>query len=192
MATIVDARNLPCPQPVMLTRKALEKGTEVVTIVDNQAARDNVTRLGQSEGCQVSVETRQDGIYLTLRKQQAGQTKEKAPATGIVLFITSDVLGRGDDQQLGSLLMQSFLHTVGGLAASPETVLLINNGVKLATGDSPVLGELRQLEEQGAAVLACGTCLARFGLSDKVAVGEVSNMFIIADTLLKAGKIISL
>jgi selenium metabolism protein YedF len=116
---------------------------------------------------------------------------KKTSDTGIALFIGSDVLGRGDDYQLGSLLMQKFLHTVGSLTTRPETILLINNGVKLVTEDSPVLGELRQLESQGIEILACGTCLSRFQLTDKVAVGRVSDMYTIADTLLKAEKVVS-
>lgn len=195
MAKIIDARNLSCPQPVVLTKKALEEVDEVITIVDNEAARDNVSRLGKSQGCEVTIERKEDGIYLTLRKAGAGAGPAKqqcAVATGIVIFIASDVLGRGDNQQLGSLLMQSFLHTLGGLTSSPETIVFMNSGVTLVTNDSPVLGELRQLENQGIEILACGTCISRLQLADEVAVGQVSNMYTIADTLLRAEKIISL
>jgi len=192
MVKIVDARTLSCPQPVVLTSKALEEADEVITIVDSEEARENVSRLGKSQGCEVSVEPRGDGIYLTLKKTGAGPAKEERVPTGIVLFIGSDVLGRGDNDQLGSLLMQSFLHTLGGLTPKPETIILMNHGVKLVTNDSLVLGELRRLENQGIEILACGTCLSRLQLTDKVAVGQVSNMYTIADTMLKANKIISL
>jgi len=190
---IVDARTLSCPQPVMLTIKALEEADEVTTVVDNEAARDNVCRLGKSQGYEVIVEPKEDGIYLTLRKTKAGPAKEEPqPATGVVLFIGSDVLGRGEDYQLGSLLMQKFLHTLAGLTSRPETIILVNNGVKLVTEDSLTAGELGRLENQGIEILACGTCLSHFQLTDKVAVGQVSNMYTIADTLLKAEKVISL
>ena len=118
--------------------------------------------------------------------------EESVSATGIVLLIASDILGRGDNLELGNLLMQSFLHTVGGLRARPETTVLINSGVRLVTSDSPVLGELRQLESKGVEILACGTCLSRLKLSDKVSVGQVSNMPTIVDTLFRAKKIVSL
>ena len=88
--------------------------------------------------------------------------------------------------------MQSFLNTVGGLIVRPETIVLMNNGVKLATDDSLVLGELRQLESQGIEILACGTCLSRLELTDKLAIGQISNMYTIADILLKANKVVSL
>ena len=192
MTKIIDARNLSCPQPVVLTKNALEEVDEVITIVDNEAARDNVSRLGKSQGCEVTVEQKDDGIYLTLKTTGYGPSKQQcAVPNGIVLFIASDVLGR-DDQQLGSYLMQSFLDTLGGLELRPETIIFMNNGAKLVTKDSPVLEELLQLEDLGVEILACGTCLSRFELSEKVAVGKVSNMYNITDTLLRADKIVSL
>ena len=193
MTKIIDARTLSCPQPVVLTKKALEEVDEVVTIVDNEAARDNVSRLAGSQGCEVAIEPKEDGIYLTLRKAKSEPAvEERMPATDIVLFIASDILGRGENRQLGDLLMQSFLHTVGGLKSKPQTIIFMNNGVKLVTKDSLVLGELRQLEKQGMEILACGTCLSRLQLMDKVAIGQVSNMYVIADTMLRAEKIVSL
>ena len=193
MAKIVDARNLSCPQPVLLTRKALEEADEVTTIVDNEGARENVSRLGSSQGCQVTVEQKDDGIYLTLVKKEVEPVKEEpSTASGIVLFVTSDILGRGENIQLGNLLMHSFLNTLGALNSKPESIVLMNNGVKLVTKDSLVVGEIKQLERQGVEILACGTCLSHLNLLDKVAVGQVSNMYTLADTLLKAKKVISL
>ena len=59
---------------------------------------------------------------------------EKLTSTnGSVLFIGSDVIGRGEDYELGSLLMQKFLHEVGGHRLTPEAIILMNNGVKLVT-----------------------------------------------------------
>lgn len=193
MTKVIDARTLACPQPVLLTREALEEADKVITIVDNEAARDNVSRLGKNQGCEVTVEQKEDGIYLTLTKAMVRPVgREHASTTGIVLFVASDVLGRGENEQLGSLLMQSFLHTLGGLRSRPGVVLFINDGVKLVTSDSLVVEELRHLEHQGVAILACGTCLTRLQLMDKVAVGQVTDMYTMADTLFRAEKIVSL
>lgn len=119
-------------------------------------------------------------------------TGEKITTGDSVLFIGSDVVGSGEDYQLGSLLMQKLLHTIGGHPLKPAAVVLMNNGVKLVTQDSLALGELRHLENQGVDILACGTCLSRFQLTDKVAVGQVSNMSDIAGVMLKAAKVISI
>ena len=118
--------------------------------------------------------------------------EELVSAHGSVLFIGSDVIGRGEDHELGSLLMQKFLLEVGGRRAIPQTIILMNNGVKLVTEDSSIVEELKQLEDRGVDILACGTCLSRMQLTDKVAVGKVSNMSDITDILLQAAKVISL
>ncbi|MCK5577228.1 MAG: sulfurtransferase-like selenium metabolism protein YedF [Dehalococcoidales bacterium] len=120
-------------------------------------------------------------------------SKEKTTTPhGIVLFITSDVLGRGEDTSLGILLLQKFLHTIPGLITAPETIVLMNNGVKLLAEDSAVLGELKVLESQGVKILACGTCLDRFQLMGKTGAGQVSDMYTLADTIFKAEKVVTL
>ena len=66
----VDARGLSCPLPVINAKKALEDASEkqVIVIVDNATARDNVTRLAKSKKCTVSVEQKGGDYYLTLIK----------------------------------------------------------------------------------------------------------------------------
>jgi selenium metabolism protein YedF len=113
-------------------------------------------------------------------------------STGIVIFIGADVIGRGGNTELGKLLMQSFLNTARSLPNRPESILFMNDGVKLLAEGSHVLGELKQLADLGVELLACGTCLSRLGLTDKVIVGEISNMFTIADTMTRAKNVISL
>ena len=193
MTRVVDARTLPCPQPVILTRQALDEADEVVTIVDNDAARENVSRLGQYQGLEVAVEEREDGTYLTLIRKSAGQP-EVQPVTmqDTIILIGSDTLGRGGNPQLGSLLMHSFLNTLGAFNSRPSSIIFMNDGVKLVTEDSTAVGELKQLEEQGVEILACGTCLSYLKLADRLAVGRVSNMYDLADIMLRAGKVITL
>lgn len=123
----------------------------------------------------------------------SSSTKGKTePARGIVLFIASDILGRGDDTSLGSLLLQKFLHVTASLIAKPETVILMNSGVKLATEGSAVLGELQTLESQGIEILTCGTCLQRFQLMDRVRVGQISDMHTMANIIFRAEKVVTL
>ena len=111
---------------------------------------------------------------------------------GTVIFIGSDIIGRGENIELGKLLVQSFLHTLRSMPDMPESILFMNSGVRLITEGSHVLGELAQLAEVGVELLACGTCLSRLQLSDKVKVGTVSNMATITYTMLRASKVISL
>ncbi len=198
MSKIVDARGLACPQPVILTRKALQESDAVTTIVDNETARSNVSRMAAKQGCQVDVEEREDGIYVHLTRREesaeeiAPQMVAVPPASGpLVLTVPSDIMGRGDEE-LGGILVRAFFHTLGEMEPLPQTIIFFNSGVKLVVEGSPVVEDLQALKARGIEILACGTCLGHFELKDKVVVGEVSNMYTIAETMLGAGKVVSL
>lgn len=65
----VDARGLSCPEPVIRTRQAMKAGIFPSRVfVDTGTSRDNVSRMAQSQGCQVTVEDTGDGFVLTLTK----------------------------------------------------------------------------------------------------------------------------
>ena len=88
--------------------------------------------------------------------------------------------------------MRAFMYTFLEVEPRPETIILMNNGVKLAVSDSPVLEDLQTLANEGVEVLICGTCLNYLSLTDKVAVGEISNTYTIAETLLQADSVVRL
>jgi selenium metabolism protein YedF len=197
MGTIVDARGLACPQPVIRTRDALNAGNAVTTIVDNETSQHNVTRMAEKAGFAVRAEKRDDGIYPDIRRpdmtlQPAAPPAAVATVGGpLVLTVPGEFMGRGDEE-LGQILVRGFFHTLGEVQPLPDTIIFLNSGVKLVVTGSPVLDDLRALSEQGIILLACGTCLGHYGLKDQVAVGEISNMYAIAETLLNAGKVVSL
>ena len=191
MAKVVDARGLSCPQPVILTRKALEEAEEVTVIVDNPVAKENVKRMGESQGCEVRVEECGDGIYLHFKRRRSEPLEVPEVARDLrVVVLCSEGMGRGEDE-LGKLLMRAFLHTLSEIRPGPRRIVLFNTGVKLAVEGSEVLGDLRALEEKGVEILVCGTCLDYFGLKEKVAVGRISNMYEIAETLLSASGLVT-
>jgi selenium metabolism protein YedF len=96
-------------------------------------------------------------------------------------------MGTGDDE-LGSLLLRSFLKTQAQLEPKPARIVFYNAGVKLCCEGSPLVDDLRSLEASGIEIIACGTCLNFFGLSDALAVGRVTDMLEIASTLAAAGR----
>jgi selenium metabolism protein YedF len=109
----------------------------------------------------------------------------------LVVAISSNTMGRGDDE-LGQVLLRSYLHTLTEITPQPDTLIFFNSGVKLATEGSQSLDDLRLLADQGVQILLCGTCLGHFDLKERVAVGEISNMYAISETMLGAGKVINL
>jgi selenium metabolism protein YedF len=193
MSTTIDARGLACPHPVVLTKKALEEADEVTTIVDNETAKENISRLAASQGCQVSIEEKEEGIYLQLTKKATGT--EESPVTPVsgatLLLIASDTLGRGEEE-LGDILMRSFIHTLSEVTPKPNRIIFINSGVKLVAKGSEVIDDLHALKDQGIEILACGTCLGYYNLKEAVEVGQISNMYDITSALLQAGKIIAI
>jgi selenium metabolism protein YedF len=199
MSKLVDARGLACPQPVILTRKAMDESAEVTTIVDSVASRDNVRRMAEKAGRQVMVEADGDDYYLHIRhvgvvaeEPEAAAATSPAPTGGpLVLVVSDDKMGRGD-QELGRILIRSFFHTLGEIEGRPDTIIFFNAGVWLAADDSPILDDLCSLEAKGISLLACGTCLDYFELRKRLAVGRVSNMYEIAETMLSAGKVVML
>ena len=66
----------------------------------------------------------------------------------------------------------------------------MNAGVKLALPESSTFDTLREIEARGTKILVCGTCTNHFGITDKIKVGVISNMFEIAGSLMSADKTI--
>lgn len=194
----VDARGLPCPQPVIRTRKALQLGCQVLAIVDNETAQKNVTRMAEKAGATVEVERRDDGIYLSIAPGGEAQPRTErigevaSSGGGIVLVVPGEQMGRGDDAELGGVLVRAFFHTLGEVDPMPATIIFFNSGVRLVVSGSPVVEDLQALAEDAVEILACGTCLDYYGLKEKVAVGTVSNMYTIAETMLRAGRLVYL
>jgi len=187
----VDARGQTCPQPVILTRKALAEVSEVLVIVDNDTAQMNIRRMAEKGGHRVETEQKADGIYLRITQAAGCATAEAIHhESNIVVLVSSDSLGRGD-AELGRVLVRGFLHTLNEVEPLPATLIFINSGVQLVTEGSAVLDDLGALSDKGVEVLACGTCLNYYALKDRVAVGQVSNMYSIAEALLRADKVIS-
>jgi len=176
----------------------MEESDVVTTIVDNETAQKNVARMAAKSGATVEVEKRDDGIYLHITRQieavEGAATEEPATsAVGpLVLVVSSEYMGRGEHDELGHILIRGFFHTLGEVEPLPDTLIFFNSGVKLVIEDSPVIEDLQVLDEEGVEILACGTCLEYYYLKDEVAVGVVSNMYTIAETLLQTGKVVSL
>jgi selenium metabolism protein YedF len=203
MPEIINARGLACPQPVILTKKALESNDEITVLVDNTTAVENIKRLASSVGCSVDVGTEKGGVFkIQLLKKQGASLEnavqpeylpcdinDKAAAGPTVFVISSDTMGRGNDD-LGRILMKAFIHTAVDLDSPPDVMIFYNTGVRLATEGSDVLDDVKNLEEKGVNILVCGTCVNFFELTGKVAAGIVSNMYDIAGTMSGAGRIV--
>ncbi|MFH1135268.1 MAG: sulfurtransferase-like selenium metabolism protein YedF [Pseudomonadota bacterium] len=196
----IDCRGLACPQPVLKTKDALDEIREgrISVLVDNQAARENVGRFAKSQGC--AVEVREDNGLFTLAitkgtAESAARDERKSPAPrdaapSLVVGISNRFMGQGADE-LGRLLMKAFIKSLPDATIKPRAVVFYNSGVYLTCEGSENIEAIQALENSGVRVFSCGTCLDYFGLKDKLAVGLVTNMYEIIETLSGADRIVS-
>jgi selenium metabolism protein YedF len=200
----IDARGLACPQPVLETKKALERGVPgpLTVLVDNTTSKENVMRFARNQGCEVKIqESEPEQFQITIVKcdESVGPAAKEellpCPMPGTepvrnVVYVGNNCMGRVDDE-LGAKLMRWFLRTMIDSTPLPWRMVFINSGVKLTTIDEEAVEAISLLEEKGVEVLSCGTCLEHFNLKDKLGTGKVTNMFEIIETLNSATKVIS-
>jgi selenium metabolism protein YedF len=203
MIVKVNAIGKQCPLPVIEAKKAIEemKGTGIVEVsVDNEIAVQNLKKLAAHKKLESSDEKLSADLYIVkINVSGVGEEEksvedeiETAPETGkknTVVVLGSNIMGNGSDE-LGEILMKGFVFALTKQSTLPKTVLLYNSGVKLASEGSDSIADLKVLEEEGVEILACGTCLSYYDLSDKLQVGSVTNMYEIVEKMTEAANIV--
>lgn len=196
-----DVRDLACPGPVLKLRGLLDEGErEVQFHVADELCRSNVTRFAASRKLGTEVEAQDDGTFVVRFSvaDDASLGPDAQPSVEVVaetaagptlVQVTANTMGTGDDD-LGALLMRSFVKTLPELDSVPDAIIFYNSGVKLCCEGSLLLDDIRALEASGIEIIACGTCLNYYEIADKLAVGRVTDMLEIAGRLAAAGRIV--
>lgn len=195
----IDCRGLACPAPVLTTKEAIETGDldELTVIVDNEAARQNVSRFFESRNFEVSVREEGKDFHVTgnrIKEKPHGSLEDEGTDVReqkIMVMVATDRVGYGDDQ-LGLKLMASFIKTLKEMGNDLWRLVFLNNGVRLTIRGSEVLPDLKELERQGVHILVCGTCLTYFNLLDEKRAGETTNMLDIVTAMQLADKVINI
>lgn len=205
----VNAMGDACPIPVIKTKKALGELNgpgQIEVLVDNETAVRNVTKMAENSGAEVSSEKLGEGKYrvnvkvgegVSVETEQMQQDSEnecgctdEMPVRGnTIVVVSSDKMGEGDEE-LGHILMKSFLFAVTQLDELPDKMVFYNSGARLTAEGSPALEDLKNLAEQGVEIMTCGTCLDFYGIKEKLAVGTVTNMYSIVETMQQADRVI--
>lgn len=189
----IDARTWKCPQPVVEARKALlaAPGEALCVLVADETGRQNLRRLAEGLGYAVS-ETPADHGYaleLTPGSATAAATTAALARGKTVVLVGAETMGSGSDE-LGRVLLRNFLITLAEMTPPPEAIYFVNAGVKLTVQGADTVEILEKLACNGSDIAACGLCLDFFHLKEQLAVGRVTNMLDIAETLLQAGRVI--
>lgn len=195
----VNAMGDNCPIPVIKTKKAMAAltGPETIEVlVDNEIAVQNVTKMASSSGGKVTSEKLGDAEYKVTIEMEGAPAADGAEAVcapdardNTVVVVSSDRMGSGNDE-LGKVLIKGFIFAVTQLEELPKAMIFYNGGATLTAEGSDSLEDLKSLEAQGVEILTCGTCLNYYGLTDKLEVGSVTNMYTIVEKMAEAGKII--
>lgn len=200
---VVNAVGDQCPIPVVKANKALKAMSEPGVLevhVDNEIAVQNLKKLAGSNNLAFSSEKKEEKLYvvtMTVTEPVGDDGKEdtftcEVPAgqkSGLVVAIDSECMGDGSEE-LGKTLMKGFIYAVSQLEVLPRTIVFYNGGAKIPVEGSVSLEDLKAMEAAGVEIITCGTCLNFYELTDKLAVGSVTNMYNIVETLAKAGKVI--
>ena len=161
MKHTVDAMGKQCPIPVVMTKKILDKaeqGDEILILVDNETAVNNLSRLAGSTGCSFVSRKTEGGyeINMTVKSDPAARSQAEpeivctpaVPQGDYTVAITSDKMGDGDPE-LGGILIKGFVYALTQLETPPSVMLFYNGGARLTAQDSPCIEDLKTLQEQG-------------------------------------------
>lgn len=198
----VDAKGKQCPIPLVMAKEAIAKadiGDVVAVEVDNKTSFDNLMKMGSQKNIPSTGETLDEKIF-TVRFEVTDNADTDINDEDIscdirtkngkaVVAVSSNTMGSGDDE-LGKILMKGFIFALTQLDKLPDTVIFYNGGVKLAVEGAETVEDIKRLEESGVEILACGTCLNHYGLTEKLAAGNISNMYEIASRLTEAASVV--
>ena len=200
---IVDTKGQLCPAPLIAAKKALKEttvGEPFIVLTDNKTSFNNLCRFLKDNKADWQV-SESNGVWSLTVTRQAGdivQTKAEEYCTptishfekgNYIVAITSDKMGEGDDE-LGHLLISNFIKALKDLDKLPQHMVFYNKGVTLAIKDSPVIEHIKDLEKMGVEIHLCATCVNHYKIENNVAVGNLSNMYSIAEVMASAGNIV--
>ena len=201
----VNAMGDACPIPVVKTKNAIRELNgpgAVETLVDNEIAVQNLTKMANQKGYGVKSELLEPGKFRvvmtigegaqpdnTLPEEETCLVTLSAGRKNTVVVISSSHMGSGSDER-GAALMKGFLYALNQQDSLPSTILFYNGGAALTCEGSASLEDIRSLQAQGVEILTCGTCLNYYGLTEKLQVGQVTNMYVICEKMTQADLIV--
>lgn len=197
----LDGRGKACPLPVIEAKKVLDtllEGDSLEVAVDDFVAVQNLRKLAEQKHYACSSDKMAEDNFLVTLTVTGTSGKETADSIEfipdsrvpkIVVVLSSDKMGEGDEK-LGHTLMKGFIYALTEQDQLPETIIMYNSGSYLAVEDSDSLADLKLLESQGVEILTCGTCLNHYGLTEKLSVGSITNMYVIAEKQMEAKMIV--
>jgi selenium metabolism protein YedF len=107
----------------------------------------------------------------------------------LLLMLKSSMLGDGEPD-LGEKLLGAFLTQLLESGSTPARIICMNTGIFLTTEGSPLEALMKQFESRGSEILSCGTCLEYYKRTDRLTVGNPTNMRDTVQAMLSFKKVL--
>lgn len=197
----VNAIGDACPIPVVKTKNAIRDlgGSGVVEVsVDNEIAVQNLLKMAKQKEYEAGFEKKSNTEYIVtinVNSDIISDTKEvkivsdEIKLKQTVVVIDSDRMGDGEEE-FSRTLLKGFIYALSSQDIPPAKIIFYNTGVRMTTEGSASIEDLKVLANAGAKIYSCGACLNNYGLSEKLLVGEVTNMYDIVGYLMDADIVI--
>lgn len=204
-ATTINALGMPCPIPVVKAKQAIQQlppaGGVVCVLVDNMVACENLGKMASGSGYTHQIAAIDSGYQVTITVGTVPADPKvvmDAPVPSVpqaqdnlAVAIGRDAMGHGSDE-LGKILIKGFIYSLTALETPPAALLFFNGGVHLVVEGANTIEDLQALESKGTKILVCGTCANYYNVSDRIAVGEIANMYAIVEAMANASSVINL
>ncbi len=199
----IDAKGTTCPIPLIMTKKAMSELGEnelLEILLDNEISKKNVVHFLKEHKMSI-IEEKQGNVFRLL-VNKTGEIPEDTKVeeyceinaevlSNYVMTVKRNRMGDGADE-LGEILIKAAINTIPDMDIKPNKMIFFNSGILMTLNDSAVLESLKKLENLGIEILVCGTCLDYYQKKEELAVGRISNMYDILDSMSKASKVVFL
>lgn len=199
----IDVRGKLCPEPLIITKKAIKAGHEGDTfsvILDNDIATCNLENFLSEIGIQS--QTAKEGAQMTINFTIGGAPVKNSPVEPFcpkpttngyyAVVLSSSAMGHDEDNsdKLGKVLMRGFVNSLAQQDILPKAIVMYNSGVLTAVKGADTIEALRELSDAGVDIILCGVCADYYNIKDKIEVGRISNMMEITKITTTASHVV--
>ena len=192
----IDCTGMQCPLPLIEAKRAISTSSqndEIEILVDNETSLKNLLRFLRDNGYSPTFQSSSGKHRITFfvtKSMTKGNVEEycetyiDTPSKhgNYIVVLKSNLMGNGNND-LGELLMKGFITTLSSLDKLPLEIICYNSGVLLAQKETSTALSLKKLADLGVKVVLCGTCVDFYGIKDYLLLGELSNMYYIAERI---------
>ncbi|WP_295161629.1 sulfurtransferase-like selenium metabolism protein YedF [uncultured Brachyspira sp.] len=186
----IDARGIPCPKPLILTKTSITNAAlneEIEILIDDDTAFHNIKDFLNNNAITYTNEGQNFKIIKNKDISSSNYSNIEKFSGPVIAVADKKVMGAGNDE-LGELLLKAFLGALKDASPKPEALYCYNGGVYLGA-EEPYKTLLQELRDAGIKIFFCGTCVKFYKL-DEIKTEEQTNMLGIIEAMGNASAVI--